>query len=364
MAAKVSVIIPVYNSEKYLRECLDGVLGQSLRELQVICVDDGSTDSSPQILQEYARKDGRLTVVRQENAGAGAARNNGLRRAEGEYLSFLDADDFYEPDMLQKAYEAAQAAKAQITVFGCDLYEDKTGRYRPCIYSIRKNLLPAHQPFCAQDVRQDIFKLFVGWAWDKLFLTSFIRENELTFQEQRTTNDMLFVFSAVVRAQRILTLDTVLIHHRREEGSLSVTREKSWMCFYNALVELRSQLKKWDLYGRFEQDYLNYCVHFSLWNLNTLAEPTHTILYNQLRDSWFAELGVLGHPAEYFYNRKEYLDFRNVCEHPADWQPTARDRRQMEAQQQESLVKRGMQCLQDNGWSYTLRRLGKKFLGR
>lgn len=360
MPVKVSVIIPVYNAAAHLRECLDGVLQQTLREIEVICVDDGSTDESPEILKEYQQKDDRVQVIRQANAGAGAARNNGLQYAKGEYLSILDADDFYEPNMLETAYEAAKKADAQIAVFACDLYENTTGKYRPCTYSIRESLLPDHQPFAATDVSSDIFKLFVGWAWDKLFKASFVKENGLYFQEQRTTNDMLFVFSAVVRAQRIITLSQVLIHHRREAGSLSVTREKSWMCFYNALIALRDQLNTWGLYQRFEQDYLNYCVHFSLWNLNTLAEPTRTKLYNQLRDEWFRELGVLDHPMEYFYNRKEYLEFRSVYEHPADWKPNLQQSRQQEKLQDQSLIKRGIMCLKDNGFRYTVKNiLGK-----
>ena len=363
MSVKVSVIIPVYNAEKFLPKCLDGVLGQTLREIEVICVDDGSSDGSMAILKQYQRKDSRIKIIWQENAGAGAARNNGMRYASGEYLSILDADDFYEPSMLQMAYTAAKAMNAQIAVFSCDLYENRTGKYRSCAYSIRKSILPSKQPFSAQDVQQDIFKLFVGWAWDKLFKTDFVRKNNLQFQEQRTTNDMLFVFSALVRAERIIALPQVLVHHRREEGSLSVTREKSWMCFYNALIALRDQLKKWDLYDRFERDYINYCVHFSLWNLNTLAEPTHTLLYNKLRNEWFEELDLLQRPMDYFYNRKEYLQFRNVYEHPVNWIPTARERKQQNKKQERAIFLRGLDCLRENGVAYTLWNIKNKITG-
>ena len=94
---KVSVIIPVYNTEKYLRECLDRVISQTLADIEIICVDDGSTDSSLEILKEYAQKDKRIKILQQENKGAGAARNFGLKKAKGEYVAFMDADDKY-PD--------------------------------------------------------------------------------------------------------------------------------------------------------------------------------------------------------------------------------------------------------------------------
>ena len=95
MAVKVSVIIPVYNVEKYLRECIDSILNQTLRDLELICVDDGSTDGSLEILHEYEKADSRVKVLTQHNMGAGAARNKGLAIATGEYLSFLDSDDFF-----------------------------------------------------------------------------------------------------------------------------------------------------------------------------------------------------------------------------------------------------------------------------
>ena len=90
---KISVILPVYNVEKYLRQCLDTIIGQTLKEIEILCVDDGSTDNSAKILEEYAQKDQRVKVFTQKNAGAGAARNLGLRHASGKYLSFQDSDD-------------------------------------------------------------------------------------------------------------------------------------------------------------------------------------------------------------------------------------------------------------------------------
>ena len=108
MSVKVSVILPVYNASDYLHQCMDSIVGQTLKDIEIICVDDGSTDNSLDILKEYEQKDKRVKVIQQKNAGAGAARNNGLSIATGEYLSFLDSDDFFEPDMLEKAYEKAK----------------------------------------------------------------------------------------------------------------------------------------------------------------------------------------------------------------------------------------------------------------
>ena len=315
--ADVSVIIPVYNAAKHLEECVRSVCNQTLKDIEIICIDDGSSDNSFEILQRLAREDARVQAVRQENAGAGAARNHGIALAKGKYLSFLDADDFFEADMLEEAFLKAEEDRAEMVVFKADFYNEKLGTYTPCIYGVRENMMPAHRPFAGTDVEKDLFKIVVGWAWDKLFLADFVHENGLRFQEQRTSNDMLFVFCALAKAKRITTVPKILAHQRRNAGgTLSVTREKSWMCFYDALIALRSQLKEWGLYERFEQDYINYALHFSLWNLNTLSDPTKKKLYMQLRRAWFKELGVVDYPKEKFYHRGEYMQYLQIMKWP------------------------------------------------
>lgn len=311
--AKVSVIIPVYNAEQYLRQCLDSVVNQTLEDIEIICVDDGSTDSSVAILKEYAARDSRVRLIREKNRGAGAARNQGLREANGDYLSFLDADDFFEPQMLEKAVAQAEAYDAQIVVFDSDQYHmDKRQFVRVPWVMVREDI-PPYMPFHYRQLAGNIFLSFVGWAWDKLYRRDFVEEHRLSFQEQRTTNDMLFVFSALVLAKRIAVVDEVLAHQRRGSGaSLSVTREKSWHCFYDALTALRERLKAEGIYWELEQDFINYALHFSLWHLNSLAEPSHMLLKRMLRSAWFEELGVKGKPKTYFYNQNEYAQYEQL----------------------------------------------------
>ena len=122
---KVSVIIPVYNVEEYLRECLDSVVNQTLKEIEIICVDDGSTDNSLEILKEYAKKDSRITVITQQNLHAGVARNAGLAVARGEYLSFLDSDDFFELNMLEETYEVAKTENSDLTFYQYKNYNNE-----------------------------------------------------------------------------------------------------------------------------------------------------------------------------------------------------------------------------------------------
>lgn len=309
-APRVSVILPCYNSEKYLNQCLDSILNQTLEDMEVICVDDGSSDSTLEILRSYARMDSRVRVLTQPNGGAGAARNNGLRQARGEFLSFLDADDFFEPNMLEEAVRSAEQYNADYVIFDSDRYQMDTDSFVEVPWAVRMEDVPPYMPFTHRQLTDNVFLSFVGWAWDKLYRRSFVEANNLWFQEQRTTNDMLFVFSALVCAKRIAVVDKVLAHQRRgDSGTLSVTREKSWHCFYDALTALRDRLRREGKWEELEKDYINYALHFSLWHLNTLAEPTHTILEKKLREEWFEALGITAKPESYFYNRAEYAQY-------------------------------------------------------
>ena len=276
---KVSVIIPVYNVEEYLRQCMDSIVTQTLKEIEIICVDDGSTDHSVEILEEYAQLDKRVIILKQQNAGAGAARNNGMRHATGKYLSFLDSDDFFDSKMLEKAYEKAEEDEADISVYKCDLYYTDRREYAPANWVLKEKNLPDYQPFSFRQVNGNIFMTFMGWAWDKLFRKDFVDKYALEFQEQRTTNDLFFVYSSLVLAERISVIPEVLVHQRRDaKESLSKTREKSWTCFYEGLKALKEELVKYDIYDELEKDYINYALHFTLWNYETLAEPTKATL--------------------------------------------------------------------------------------
>lgn len=159
----------------------------------------------------------------------------------------------------------------------------------------------------------------MGWAWDKLYKKSFVLNNNLEFQDQRTTNDMYFVFASLLKASRITILDELVYYHRRNDpNSLSNTRELSWKCFYNALIKVRNELKQMQIYDEYEQDFINYALHSCLWNFNTLHEPTAEKLFHKLRNEWFASLDIPGHDANYFTNKNEYKQYMDLLNIPLD----------------------------------------------
>ena len=228
----ISVIISVYNTAPFLKQCLNSIVNQTLTNIDIICVDDSSEDGSYDILQEFAAADKRVIVVRQEHAGAGKARNTGLAMAKGKYLSILDSDDYFEQDMLECAFKAAEENHAQIVIYRADFFNQSSYNFEPCSYSIIPSMLPENNPFSAREIADHIFNIGCGWAWDKLFRRSFVEESGIRFQEIRTSNDMLFVFFLYSRAESIYFLDRLLVHQRiKASQSLSVTRENPGIIF-------------------------------------------------------------------------------------------------------------------------------------
>lgn len=301
-AIKVSVIIPVYNGKLAFSRCLDELIHQTLKEIEIICVDDGSTEEETiKILERYEKMDARIRVIRQENQGAGVARNNGLAQAKGEYLSFLDADDFFEEDMLEKAYQACAEKRAEMGVFRGDRWDDVERKTIPMNYALRMEMLPPENPFTWHAVKDNVFTFVVGWAWDKLYLREFVEREGLQFQNTRTSNDLFFVFSSLVKAQSILAIDEVLIHHRiNQKSSLSVTREKSWNCFYLAGKALYDELVRIGAYQEAQKAYLSWMLHFSFWNLDTIVGPAYENVYELLRTEVFPFMEIEKYDREYF----------------------------------------------------------------
>lgn len=314
---KISVIIPVYNASQYLRECLDSVLEQTLNEIEVICVDDGSKDESLSIIEEYCQKDNRVNVISIENQGAGAARNIGLKMAKGEYLSFLDADDFFEKNMFSLMYKKGHENNADVVICNSDQFNHTLNQYRPYL-PIKWTCIPHKMvKFTAENIIGNIFGTFVGWAWDKLFKRSFINNFSLEFQEQRTTNDLYFVYSSLVHANSIVLVNHILVHQRVDlKSSLSSTRNISWECCYSALIALKEELVQYGLYQKFEKSFINYSLSFLLWNIETMSNEIYPEIYTRFRLEWCHTLGISKMDISDFESEVLYFKFKQIMDNP------------------------------------------------
>ena len=196
---KVSIIIPIYNGEKHLAECLDTIQNQTYTNLEIICINDGSRDKSLSILKEYQKKDDRFIVIDQKNAGQSKARNEGIRRASGKYISFVDCDDFIELDMIEKMVLKAEETNADIVITNFSLYFEDTGRYESyrdevLYYTLKNKVFTVEE--CPEIIK------YVG-VWDKLFETDFLKKNNLLFWENIIYEDHLYSVQAELYANRI-----------------------------------------------------------------------------------------------------------------------------------------------------------------
>lgn len=306
---KVSVIIAVYNSAKYLEQCIDSILAQTLTDFELICVNDGSTDNSGAILDAYAEKDSRVRVIHQSNTGAGLARNRGISEATGEYLSLLDSDDFFHPDMLKKAYDHAKEHQADICVFRTEHYNQETGEKRSSPWTLKADKLPGFQPFSWQDIKPFVFQFCIGWAWDKLFKTSFVREHGLSFPALRNSEDGVFVYRALASANTIVYLDDILVTQREYSNSLSKTRSSAPCAFYDSLLLLKDYLLRENIFNDLEQSFVNWSIEFSLWNYDTINSDSQETIIQLLNNKGWDTLGVTDKPSSYFYQQEHYIKY-------------------------------------------------------
>ena len=167
---KVSIVIACYNEDHYIAQCLDSMIAQTLQEIEIIVVDDGSTDNSLSVIKQYALKDQRIIVLQQQHKGVAQARNLGICYAHGKYISFFDADDFVAPDCYQIMYDNAERNGSDVSVVGSQSMDNETGDTQKLEYTLKKEYLPSVNPFSSEDIPAYIFLVFNGWAWDKLFL--------------------------------------------------------------------------------------------------------------------------------------------------------------------------------------------------
>lgn len=221
---KLSIIIPVYNIEKYISNCLDSILSQSFEDFEVICVNDGSTDDSLSELQKY-RNDERVIIIDKKNEGSGVARNSALAIARGEYVFFVDGDDWIEENSLQKMVDEADRLKTDILVFGgLSYYEGKGQNGGYSANKLPKKYL--NRVVSAKDIKKDIFK-FPSTAWTKLYRREFLQKNGIKFQEIKVGQDQLPFFHSMILAERIAILPQNLYCYRKNrKGAVTAVKKK------------------------------------------------------------------------------------------------------------------------------------------
>lgn len=241
MTPLISVVVPVYNAEKYLEKCLDSVLQQGIRDLEIICVDDGSTDGSPELLARFAARDPRVRVVQQPNASAGAARNHGMRYAAGTYLHFLDADDWLERGIYVRAIARLEQSGADVCAFQYRSFHDAAGRTHRCP--------------CLPDGKERVVSLETEPAlllynavvpWNKIYRREWIEEHSLRFDELTCANDRAFYFRLLTSGARVCMSKEYGVYYREKNaGSLTGSiRFRQYSCLFRAYESAAESMRE------------------------------------------------------------------------------------------------------------------------
>lgn len=306
----VSVIIPVYNAQQYVGETIDSLMDQTLSAFEVICVDDGSTDGSREVIEQLAKADRRIRLISQENMHAGAARNRGLAEAEGEYVLFLDADDMLAPGALEAYAMAGIRTGADVIVSNAGHLREDGGIERSK-YWLREQFLPYEDVFSAEEMYAYIFNFTTGGPGGKCFRRSYVLEKELQYLTISKSEDFYFVHGALVLARRIAVLREPLYLIRKVETSLESQKDRYPTLFCDAMDLFEEKLREYGVYGQVRQSLINENLSRYQYNLASMkTREGYEQVLERLRGEYRAKLGVGFYPHGYYYYPEKY---RYVC---------------------------------------------------
>lgn len=262
--AEITIILPVYNVEKYLRQCLDSIIDQTFKDFECICVNDGSTDSSLSILQEYANKDKRFKIINNTNKGSSVSRNIGIKNTNTKYLTFIDSDDWVTENNLEVLYNKIEETNADIVRASYKFYFQEKNSYKSAkireIHKINSN--------------SNIERLYKGYAgafvWAKIYKTSLIKDNNIWFYEGFTAEDCPFSALAYLYSKKISFISDELLFYRKHNLSVTTKNNAKQItdAFYN-FITLTKDLQKRNFN---EIEIKNFCIDIFLYKLGKFGK--------------------------------------------------------------------------------------------
>ena len=247
----ISVIVPVYKVEKYLAECLDSICCQTYKNLEIICVNDGSPDNCAEILQNYAARDPRITVITQQNQGLSASRNNALLKAAGEYVTFVDSDDAIAPEMIEELYRLAQTEQADV-VIGNLVRTDEKGREQNTLSfwrhldkngKIHEADTDIPQTFRLADISDCIYAT-PCFAWGKLYRRSFLQDHNISFINGLIYEDIVYFTDIIIANPLMSFVNKPFYKYRIQENSICRTKSAKQLDILRVLDIVRRKIRE------------------------------------------------------------------------------------------------------------------------
>ena len=275
---KISIIIPVYNTEKYLKKCLDSIINQTLKSLEIICIDDCSTDNSLHILKEYQLKDNRIKIIEQkENKGQGVARNLGLNIAEGEYIMFLDPDDWLELNALEILYKKSKETNADIIHFNYIEENEKlkSSNYKNAAKIIKKRFgIKAKNDgfYSLKNSDGSFLYKFEMQVWDKIYKKDFILKNNINFAPNKHGEDHLFTIGCLISADKIYYVDEYFYHYTKRNNSERDKITDENFCVFENIKLIEKLLCEKKLSDKYSKHIIKCNICYLGWTLRKIPE--------------------------------------------------------------------------------------------
>ena len=308
--AKVSIVVPIYNVEKYLGECLESLCAQTITDIEIICVNDGSKDNSLNIIKEFANKNSNIKYIDKENEGYGKTVNRGIKEATGEYIAILESDDFIKPEMYENLLKIAQETDADIVK--CDFYNywGTTGQTTQ-VDQYPEEIL--NKTISAKDYIK-IFSLQPA-VWSALYKKDFLEKNNIKFLETAGASyqDISFCFKCYALAKKLRFTNEAYLYYRQDNMGSSVNNKSKVYCIKDELDEIDRFISEHEIKDLSNViAYLKYS-HYS-WNLKRISEGFHEEFIHFMSK----ELNKIELSSEYqnMFSKKQIKDYNLIKENP------------------------------------------------
>ena len=315
----VSIVVPVYNAAPYLRQCLDSVINQTWKNLDIVCVNDGSKDDSLDILNEYESADPRIRVFTKGNEGKGAAsaRNMGLEQAVGEYVQFLDSDDFFEPDMIETLVNNAITTGAEVVICRGQIFDDELQKVTERLPHPDLQYAPDKTSFNWKECPEYICEIADNYAWNKLFRRELLIKNDLHFTPISISDDQDLSMIAPIVAEKVAVVDRAFINYRTGTGTSQCdSQTKHPEAAYEGCYTVVKRLKGLGVWDDVKQSYMNVAIRLMREYFDRMTEYDKIeFLYNKYREEIFPFLEI-GEPDilpnGYFHDERIYTWYKLV----------------------------------------------------
>lgn len=302
----ISIIIPVYNKEDHLSECLESILKQTYENFEVICIDDCSDDGSAKVLDEYAEKDNRIKIIKNnEHKGAGESRNIGIDRAEGEYLLILDADDIFDEELLRLTYLRSKQNNLDILLYDYRRMDNVTKQKREFSVPLPIREKIKSKVFSSEDIKDFSFQMCLAAPWVKMYRKEFIYESGIRFQSLGSSNDGFFGRSILLTGGRFSYLERSLVTYRiNTKNQISRINEHSIFNFLSAVKKIKDRLEEKKIFESNKKSFCSYTLGVLLGNLTGMSrESAVRNYYHIMRDL----NTIMGQEASFSNNYQKYI---------------------------------------------------------